>query len=490
MANSLSKKGLVFCTVLLLAGIALLPGICCGASILGTSSSFGNTFYVGGGPGRYSSIQSAINAANNGDTVFVYDDLSPYYENIIIDKSISLEGEDKNTTIIDGSGNKDVVYVSADGVAISGFTVRNGGNDWIDAGIKLVSDYNTVTGNIVTDSNFGVYSYNLEYSTISGNLITDNADSGINLPFSSDNTISGNTIIGNNNYGIFLYDSSLNGTSQVLKNVVTNNHYGIYLWHTNNIDIHWNTVTESEAGIQLFHGSKNNIIYGNNIANNKYGIKFNTSSYNKIYWDNIISDNKYGIYYNSVSYSNIYDGNIFTGNDYGIYLSQSSFNNIYDGNIFTGNDYGICLLHSPNNEIHENEVTNNEYGVSLDFSSSNDLYGNSIGGNGYGIYISDSSNNEIYLNDITGNYQAGLHLCFCRSSKIAFNNFITNYVPAYFEQSFLSSSLWKQNYWDVWGGNGPQLIYGELSFLGGLISMDEWPNFDLRPAEQPYEIIR
>jgi len=62
-----------------------------------------NWLYVGGsGPGNYTTIQSAINAASPGDTVFVYDDSSPYLETLVIPTSLSLIGENKQTTIIDG----------------------------------------------------------------------------------------------------------------------------------------------------------------------------------------------------------------------------------------------------------------------------------------------------------------------------------------------------------------------------------------------------
>ena len=62
-----------------------------------------STLYVGGvNPGNYSKIQDAINDSVDGDTVYVFDDSSPYYENIIVDKSINLIGEDKNTTVIHG----------------------------------------------------------------------------------------------------------------------------------------------------------------------------------------------------------------------------------------------------------------------------------------------------------------------------------------------------------------------------------------------------
>jgi len=65
--------------------------------------TMGNTLYVGGlGPNNYTKIQDAINNATEGDTVFVYDDSSPYVENIVVDVSISLLGQDKDTTVIDG----------------------------------------------------------------------------------------------------------------------------------------------------------------------------------------------------------------------------------------------------------------------------------------------------------------------------------------------------------------------------------------------------
>jgi hypothetical protein len=45
----------------------------------------GKTLYVGGdGDGNYTRIQDAIDNASDEDTVFVYDDSSPYYENVVV----------------------------------------------------------------------------------------------------------------------------------------------------------------------------------------------------------------------------------------------------------------------------------------------------------------------------------------------------------------------------------------------------------------------
>jgi pectin methylesterase-like acyl-CoA thioesterase len=65
----------------------------------------GDTFYVNttGDGGAFTSIQDAINASSDGDTVFVYN--GTFYENVVVNRTISLVGEGKNHTIIDGGGN-------------------------------------------------------------------------------------------------------------------------------------------------------------------------------------------------------------------------------------------------------------------------------------------------------------------------------------------------------------------------------------------------
>ena len=59
----------------------------------------------------YQYIQDAVEITMNGDRVFVFN--GTYYENVVVHKSINLIGEDKNTVIIDGGGNGDVVQFRA-----------------------------------------------------------------------------------------------------------------------------------------------------------------------------------------------------------------------------------------------------------------------------------------------------------------------------------------------------------------------------------------
>jgi len=121
--------------------------------------SNGNILYVGGsGERNYSKIQDAINDASDGDTVFVYDDSSPYKENVIIDKSIKLLGENRNTTLIKSFGK--IIQVNANKVQISGFTIQYYGI-LLSNGIfvRASSSETIISNNIIQDLGYGIIIY-------------------------------------------------------------------------------------------------------------------------------------------------------------------------------------------------------------------------------------------------------------------------------------------------------------------------------------------
>jgi nitrous oxidase accessory protein NosD len=63
--------------------------------------------------------------------------MNDIFENVIINKTISMVGENASTTIIDGSNSGTVVAITADNVSITGFTVRNSGWGWTRNGIYV-----------------------------------------------------------------------------------------------------------------------------------------------------------------------------------------------------------------------------------------------------------------------------------------------------------------------------------------------------------------
>jgi len=136
------KKLFVVAVILLFIGMSISSSTGFDVEQSITSIYDGKILYVGGsGPGNYTKIQDAIDNASDGDTVFVYDDSSPYrVRNLIVDKSINLIGEDRDTTVIEGWGY--VIELSADWVNISEFTIQNG-----HYGIYIGSNYSTISGN-------------------------------------------------------------------------------------------------------------------------------------------------------------------------------------------------------------------------------------------------------------------------------------------------------------------------------------------------------
>ena len=223
--------------------------------------SNGKTLYVGGsGEGNYTRIQDAIDDANSGDTVFVFDDSSPYYENISVNKSINLIGEDRDTTIIDGCEIGDVVFISADRVTVRGFTIRNSSTmDIYDSGIRLeYSSHCTISDNILTDNSAGIYTYAWydkpnKYNIISNNIFRDNhhfwGGIGIALFFSRFTIIKENTFV-NNSDGIY----------------IMNGHFNI---------ISKNNITFcTEVGIGISLQSMFNVVKKNNFIENECSVSF------------------------------------------------------------------------------------------------------------------------------------------------------------------------------------------------------------------------
>ncbi|MGA2386139.1 MAG: hypothetical protein ABSG33_06370 [Candidatus Bathyarchaeia archaeon] len=73
-------------------------------------------------PDDYPTIQSAINHADAGDTVFVRDGL--YNGTLIIDKQITLIGQDESSTILDAQKAKSqVILIEANNVTVANFTL-------------------------------------------------------------------------------------------------------------------------------------------------------------------------------------------------------------------------------------------------------------------------------------------------------------------------------------------------------------------------------
>jgi hypothetical protein len=140
-------------------------------------------------PFRY--IVEGIEHASSGDTVFVRNGF--YHENIDIDKIISLIGEDKLGTVIDGLSTNDVVAIYTNGVNISNFTIRNSGDIANAAGIKITTNGNQIINNNIVDNNLGLRIIDASDNIIYGNNFALNMINAL--------VINGENIWNNNTHG-------------------------------------------------------------------------------------------------------------------------------------------------------------------------------------------------------------------------------------------------------------------------------------------------
>ena len=355
---------LIIGTVSMVSTLAMVYGSVPGPSMGVTLT--GNTLYVGGGgPGNYTTIQSAIDNASNGDTVFVYNET--YYENVDVNKPLTIQSKYGSINcIVEAANTNDHVFeVTADYVDICGFTVKGSHGNLFPSGIYLdhVNHCNIIDNN--ANSNYpgdGIYLYHSNNNTIHGNNASNNTG-GIALFSSSNNTLNGN--IANLNSpgdGIYLHDSNNNTFTGNIINF--NNQCGIYSGISSNNTFKGNTIKSNNYAISLFFSCNDNTITGNTIINNYPGIEIH-SCINCIIINNTITNN--GLW--------------------GVHIDDSS-NNTIMGNTLTNNVDGICFNHF----------------IPSGSSNNNNIMGNTIKNNtGYGINLSSSSGNIIYHNNFIGN---------------------------------------------------------------------------------------
>lgn len=269
----LMGKCLAVGIILLFVGTCIVPAIAQDTE-KPLPASRGNWLYVGGsGPGNYTRIQDAIDNASDEDVVFVFDDSSPYVENIVINTSISLIGENKYTTIVDGANISDCVNITTDKVRITGFTIKNG----YESGIIINSNGNTIIENILSDNPFGIYS----------------KSTGFNASFQSfqNNTITNNSIQCNGGGIVFLSGKNI----VITGNVISESYIGIALWWVMNSNVSFNIVSENEVGIWIMI-AYNTMIYRNNISyNHNIGLFIVGTNAGKILQNNFIGNNRSAI---------------------------------------------------------------------------------------------------------------------------------------------------------------------------------------------------
>src|SRR5665648_723702 len=138
-------------------------------------------------PSDYVTISEAINHASEGDIIVVQHGV--YHENLQVNKSISIIGENPQTTTLIGEGGLDrgarpVVTLNADNAKISGFTIES--LPYTTAtntatGIIIHGDHCTIKNNIIQSNYIGIFCSIQSYTQIVNNTIIANLKDGMRV---------------------------------------------------------------------------------------------------------------------------------------------------------------------------------------------------------------------------------------------------------------------------------------------------------------------
>ncbi len=235
-------------------------------------------------PDDFTSIQEAVNNASIGYIIFIRADT--YHENVILNKpNLTLIGENKHTTIIDGNG-KTVVSLKANNTKIEGFTLQNGRfgivmNPWTHGHI--------ISNNVILNNDYGVSGhYDCVNVSICDNMITSNNIAGIIMLFS--NSVISNNLISDNGKAEYKEYGS-----------------GIQIWRGSNSKVIYcvnnticgNTIRNHQIGICPIHYSEGNLFLHNNFVNNTKQFPVPTTVWNNTIIENYWSDYNGTDLYNS-----------------------------------------------------------------------------------------------------------------------------------------------------------------------------------------------
>ena len=288
-----------------------------------TTSCNGNIFYVGGsGPGNYTTIQQAIDNASSGDTIFVYS--GTYYGDIDISKSLTIIGENKDTTIINEVSTYDeftVIYTHD--VLVKNFTFMI--PVWIEDSTNIV-----ITDNILENAYLYVKGYHFNYNTtrnvhVKNNIIT---------------------------YTGFWYAVRISWMNGIIfeNNTIINSNWGIHCSADNAI-IRYNHVENCERGIEIGasgyeqpNGVKGEV-HHNTVINNEWGIALYNRSNWKVYRNTVENNSVVGIYLYTPKKVVVFENNINTTSGHKAFIAPTILRFFIDrftpyGTVWSNNYWG------------------------------------------------------------------------------------------------------------------------------------------------------
>jgi nitrous oxidase accessory protein len=294
---------------------------------------------------KIKSIKTAIKLSSNGDKIVIKN--GSYKEgNILIDKQITITGEDK--TILDGQFKDEIFTIKSDNVTIKSITFKDSGVSNIKdlSAIRVIDSKNClIENNIFKNTFFGVYLSGSEKCKIKNNQMLGEAKgessyaNAIHIWKSNHIIIDSNKISGHRDgiYFEFVKDSIIKN------NISTNNiRYGLHFMFSDGNSYLNNTFLKNGAGVAVMY-TKNIKMINNKFKNNwgsaSYGLLLKEITNSEIK-NNSFDKNTVGIYMEGSSKLSV-SNNDLINNGRAIRMSSNCYDNKFIFNNFTSNSFDI-----------------------------------------------------------------------------------------------------------------------------------------------------
>ncbi len=441
-------------------GVIVLALVIVAALIVGVpTTTEGATIVVDDDSGswaNYTSIGDAVDNANWGDTILVFN--GTYEETFTVVRNLTIIGNGTADTTVNGTGFDDVITITQNDVNISGLSITHdglatGGNGIVLDNVRSV----TINGTDISYTKDGIYAVDSWLLNIYDNVINDNNNTGIMLDNATDSRVLNNNC-SNDDWGIVVLQGS--DDNVIEGNNIHGSEHGIYLFGAETNELYSNVMTgcgimiegttEAEfthtiptnntvngdnvyylngqiggsvpvnAGEVILVGCTNVTVNAQTLINGDVGVLLAYSDSTTIQNSFAQDNNWYNIRAVDSNWTTI-DTVIATWGANGIYIRDAVGTSIVDVNASNNDANGIWLENADRTSMSNVDVWSTGWGLKM-VDSDRCAIGNVSSGDNYeGIHLSNCINNTIIDSISKYHFQGGLKLVSGSDNNVIMN---------------------------------------------------------------------